>query len=132
MEKHLDYIENTINRMANNSFLIKGWCITFISLLFVLGVRDSDIAYLILALLPLICFWALDAYYLRQEKLYRKLYDAVRTGAVKKDYSMNANKFKKRVKNLFFLMFSSSIWPLYFTIILLNILLQLFIVIGVI
>ena len=75
MEKHLDYIQNVINRMANNSFLIKGWTITFISLLFILGVNDSNYWLLVLSLLPLICFWNLDAYYLRQERLFRELYN---------------------------------------------------------
>src|SRR3989339_280331 len=88
MAEHLDYIQNAINRMANNSFLIKGWAITFISLLFILSVKESNIWYLILTFLPLFCFWGLDAYYLRQEKLFRKLYDLVRKGKVKEPFIM--------------------------------------------
>lgn len=36
--------------------------------------------FLLVALLPALTFWGLDAYYLRQERLFRKLYDAVRKG----------------------------------------------------
>ena len=34
--KHLEFIQNAINRMASNSFIIKGWCITLIVGLFAL------------------------------------------------------------------------------------------------
>ena len=35
--KHLEFIQNVILRMNNNSFLIKGWAITLISALFALA-----------------------------------------------------------------------------------------------
>ena len=34
--KHLDYILSTINRMADNSFKVKGWMVTLISALMAL------------------------------------------------------------------------------------------------
>ncbi len=134
MTKHLDYIQNTINRMANNSFLIKGWTITFISLLFILAVRESNIWLLALSLLPLFCFWGLDAYYLKQEKLFRELYDLVRAGKINEPFTMNVKKYvnKKKVMNWFLILFSTTIAPIYVTIILLNILIQLLIINGVI
>lgn len=132
MAEHLDYIQNVINRMANNSFLLKGWAVTLISLLFLLAIRDSNYTLLLLSLIPIFTFWGLDTYYLRQEKLYRKLYDAVRTGVVENDYSMNADRFDNEVENWFFIMFSNSIFPLYITITLLNILLHVFLVFGTI
>jgi hypothetical protein len=77
--KHLELIQGVVNRLAGNSFSMKGWSITLVSALFALAAKDANVRYAALALLPALCFWGLDAYYLRQERLFRKLYDAVRT-----------------------------------------------------
>ena len=127
MAEHLDYIQNVINRMSHNSFLIKGWTITFISLLFILAVNGSSYLLLILSLLPLICFWGLDAYYLRQERLFRKLYDSVRQAKKDCQFSMNTKCFEKDVDNWFLTLFSPTIIMIYLTIILLNLILQILI-----
>lgn len=132
MAEHLDYIQNAINRMANNSFLIKGWTITFISLLFILAVNGSNYWFLILSLLPLICFWNLDAYYLRQERLFRALYNFVRKGQTKEPFIMDTTSFKKDVDSLFLTLFSPTIAAVYFPVIFINILLQLLIIKGII
>src|SRR5438552_18609082 len=79
--KHLEMIQAVVSRLAGNSFSVKGWSITLVSALFALAAKDANVRYAVLALLPALCFWGLDAYYLRQERLFRKLYDAVRTGA---------------------------------------------------
>ena len=43
-------------------------------------------------------FWALDAYFLRQERLFRKLYDEVRgTENERVDFSMNTQPFQESV-----------------------------------
>lgn len=131
MEKHLSYIQNAINRMANNSFLIKGWTITFISLLFILSLKDSNYWLLVLSLLPLICFWCLDAFYLRQERLFRELYNGVRLGEIKDSFTMDTRLFKKKIKYIS-AFFSKAIAFLYITIILLNVLLQLLVIRGTI
>jgi hypothetical protein len=79
MIRHLEFIQGVINRMARNSFAIKGWAITLIAAIFVLGIGQSIAWYFFLiALLPALVFWGLDGYYLRQELLFRKLYDEVR------------------------------------------------------
>ena len=125
MTKHLDYIQNTINRMSHNSFLIKGWTITFVSLLFILAINNSNYLFLILSLLPLICFWGLDTYYLRQERLFRKLYDAVRNGNIKEPFTMNTSFVKKSVDNWFLTLFSPTIVATYFPIMFINLVLQI-------
>lgn len=103
--KHMDMIQAVITRMAENSFLIKGWSITLISALFALAANDTNEMYAVLALLPALCFWGLDAYYLRQERLYRKLYDYIRPGNPKPPapskaieiYSMNTQPLESTV-----------------------------------
>ena len=88
--KHLEMIQAVINRMANNSFLLKGWSVTLISALLALAAANSDRRFVFVAILPLLMFWLLDAYFLRQERLFRKLYDHVRTLAESAiDFSMD-------------------------------------------
>lgn len=96
--KHLEMIQGVINRMANNSFLLKSWSVVLVSALFALSAKDKN-GYLVpLAYFPGIAFWVLDGYFLRQERLFRKLYDHVRSLDDQSiDYSMNVAPFFKDV-----------------------------------
>src|SRR5881296_3689006 len=76
--KHLEFVQNAISRMAGNSFLLKGWTVTIAAALFALAAIDSNRRFAVLALFPSLAFWGLDAYYLRQERLFRRLYDELR------------------------------------------------------
>lgn len=75
--KHLEMIQGVINRMASNSFLLKGWAVTLVSGIFALSSKDADKLYFLIAYIPILVFWGLDAYYLLQERLYRKLYHKI-------------------------------------------------------
>lgn len=111
--KHLEFIHSTINRMANNSFLIKAWSVTLVSGAFVLAAKDSDRKYIMLAYIPTIFFWFLDAYFLWQERIYRDHYDYVRTHEISKiDFSMKPEKLSK--KSTFWHSFSSGTLLLYY------------------
>ena len=76
--KHLEMVQSVINRMANNSFMLKGWAVTLVAGIFVLAGKDTDKLYFLVAYIPVIVFWGLDSYYLLQERLYRGLYEKVR------------------------------------------------------
>ena len=76
--KHLEIIQGVINRMAGNSFALKGWAVTLVAGIFALASKDADKLYFLVAYIPIIVFWGLDSYYLLQERLYRSLYDKVR------------------------------------------------------
>lgn len=76
--KHLDFIQSIISRLAANSFIIKGWTVTLTSGLIAVSADKEKAAYAAAALIPAVVFWGLDAYYLRQERLYRRLYDDAR------------------------------------------------------
>lgn len=69
--RYLELIQNVITRMANNSFMLKGWAVTLVAGIFVLAGKDSDKYFF---LIPVVLFWLMDSYYLQQERLYRKLY----------------------------------------------------------
>lgn len=94
MEKklaHLEMIQVVISRMASNSFALKGWAVTLVAGLFALSSKDANQFYYLVAYIPIVVFWYLDAYYLCQERMYRSLYEKVRKLNEKDiDFSMNA------------------------------------------
>lgn len=77
--KHLEFIQAVINRLAGNSFTVKSWTIALVSGMLAFAAKDSNPNFAILAFFPALCLWGLDAYYLRQERIFRKLYDAARS-----------------------------------------------------
>lgn len=79
---HLGFIQGVITRMGANSFLLKGWSITLVAAMFALSVKDADKRFMLIAFFPALVFWVLDAFFLHQEKLFRKLYVEVAGGAV--------------------------------------------------
>lgn len=91
-------IQAIITRMAGNSFVIKGWSITLVAALFALGAANTEGLFVYLAYFPAFMFWSLDAYFLRQEKLFRMLYDHVRElDEVQVDFSMYTERFNAEV-----------------------------------
>jgi hypothetical protein len=80
--KHLEMIQGIVNRMAANSFTVKGWSVAAGAALLALAFQTKDRDFLILAIIPVVGFWGLDAYYLRRERLFRKLFDHARRALV--------------------------------------------------
>lgn len=76
---HLEMIQGVINRMARNSFALKGWAVTLVAGIFALSSKNTDKMYFLVAYIPILVFWGLDAYYLLQEKLFRALFNKTRT-----------------------------------------------------
>ncbi len=79
--KHLEITQGVINRLASNSFLIKGWSMTILAaaMLFLARVDSSISSYLALAFIVPVCgFWVLDGYFLWQERVFRGIYNDVR------------------------------------------------------
>ena len=108
--KHLELIQGVINRMAGNSFLLKGWSVTLVSALFALAAKDSNQFFIYLAYFPCVAFWGLDGYFLWQERMYRKLYKNVaETAPDSIDFDMNAKKFKSEVDSWFSICFSTTL-----------------------
>lgn len=104
--KEVEVIQGIINRMAFNSFLIKGWAITLVVVALLLKGAKYQVW---IAFIPLLVFWFLDAYFLWQERMYRKLYDWVITNRLQTDenlFNMNAYRFKDEVQSKIRIMFS--------------------------
>ena len=90
--QHLQMIQGIITRMASNSFSLKGWAVTLVAAIFALTWANINRGFLLIALIPIFAFWALDAYYLNLERKNRKLYDKVRKmDEAEIDFSMNAS-----------------------------------------
>lgn len=110
-QKHLEMIQSVINRMAQNSFMIKGWCLTLIVALFAL-IKDSlNYITILVSIISIIFFGFLDAYYLMLERRYRKLFDIVREKKENDiDYNMETPKGYKNENTTYFqALFSKSI-----------------------
>lgn len=78
--KHLEFIQAIISRMSANSFLVKGWAVTLVAALFALAAKDENASFAMIAYLPILLFWGLDAFYLSQERRYRALFNDVARG----------------------------------------------------
>jgi hypothetical protein len=78
--KHMEMIQGVVNRLAGNSFAMKGWSVTLVSALIAIAVDKGDGRFALAGLLPAVLFWILDGYFLWQERLFRQLFNAVRSG----------------------------------------------------
>ncbi len=76
--KHLDYIQQTIARMATVSFQVKAWNIGLVTAILAFAAKDRDPSFLWAALLPAVMLWFLDSFFLRQGTFIPQ---AVRRGA---------------------------------------------------
>lgn len=96
---HLEMIQGIVNRLSHNSFLLKGWSVILVSAMFALAAKNSQLLFVYLAYFPAISFWCLDGYFLRQERLFRKLYDKVRILPEEDvDFSMNTQSVQDQVE----------------------------------
>lgn len=99
--KEIDLIQGCINRMANNSFLVKGWALGVFA-----GVTaitkgenlNNTILFVCTTIIPFVCFWILDAFFLQTEKKYRKMYaerlEMRKNGKEDKLYELDPSHYK--------------------------------------
>jgi len=120
MLKEVEIIQDIIKRMAFNSFLIKGWTITLVAVTLLLKGSKYQV---LISFIPLIVFWFLDAYFLWQERLYRRLYNWVVQNRIQTDeflFDMNAYRFKKKEQSKLRIMFSITLGWFYGSIFILT------------
>ena len=79
--KYLEMIQTVVARLASNSFVLKGWSVTLATALLGFAGRQQDAQLARITLLPALAFWALDAFYLAQERQYRELFALARDGS---------------------------------------------------
>lgn len=102
--KHLEMIESIIERMPKNSFQLKAWAVTLVTIVGALGAKDRDKRFLLITFIPIIGFWILDSYYIQQERRYKILYQRVCENLEEiKEFSLDTNSIaynsteKKRI-----------------------------------
>ena len=76
--RHLEMIQDVIRRLADNSFTVRRWSIGAAGALIGAAVVSDEPVIAFVGAAMATVFWVLDAYYLRQERWFRALYDKVR------------------------------------------------------
>lgn len=100
MIQEFELIQGIVDRQADNSFKIKGWTVALVVVATVFRSNDVQI---FVAFIPLLGFWGLDAYFLRQEKMYRELYEWVRENRPETDshrFDLDASRFEDEVPGI--------------------------------
>jgi hypothetical protein len=126
MIEELKIVQDIVKRMALNSFLIKGWTITLVIATLLL---KGDKYQALLAFLPILVFWYLDAYFLWIERLYRRLYDWIRSNRLNTDeylFDMDYRRFIKDEQSKLRVMFSITLGWFYGSIFVLTLLYVIF------
>lgn len=121
IHKEINLIQECIKRMSQNSFLFKGWNITIDAVILGLLSKDVDVRLLgIIMFGVIILFWYMDAFFLKQERIYRKIYEWVLEERPKGNrellYNLNGKKYKgkiEKVDNVFITMFKNATMPFY-------------------
>jgi hypothetical protein len=111
--KECDLIQAIVKRMASNSFLLKGWAITLVVGSLLLKGNKYEV---LISFLPLFVFWFLDAFFLRQERAYRKLYEwVIEHRATSDEYllDMDAGRLSNQVDSTARIMFSTTLGIFY-------------------
>ncbi len=115
---HLEILQGVIQRMAENSRSCKVWCVTLVSAILVLVARTGEPQHALIALAPTALFFALDAYYLSLERVFRNSYNAF-VGKVHQGQATTSDVYAVRpsgsvVRGTFWAMFRSfSVLPFY-------------------
>jgi len=122
--KHLEFIQDVITRMNTNSFQIKAWAITIVSATLALYASTKNECFILVGVFPSLIFWFLDAYYLTQERKFRGLYNDVAGVSEKpfdlKPFAMRPDLYtSERCKKYSYwnVFRSTTIWKLYFSVI---------------
>ena len=130
MLKEIEIIQDIIKRMAFNSFMMKGWTVTLVAVTLLLKGSEYQV---FIAFIPLIVFWYLDAYFLWQERLYRRLYNWVVQNRMQTEeflFDMNAYRFKDEEQSKFRIMFSITLGWFYGSIFVLTLIYAFFLLGG--
>jgi len=117
--KHLEFIQNSITRMNANSFQIKGMSVTITAALLALYASSGKPFYILIAIIPTIIFWFLDAYYLQQERKFRGIYNDVaelsnsETRVLVRIFEMPLQKYSGGKYSYWNVFWSRTIWLFY-------------------
>lgn len=127
LHKEIDLIQTCITRMAQNSFMLKGWYLSLVAILITILFGQSfklEIIALFILVIS-VAFWGLDAFFLKTETLYRWKYEWVIQDRIKgnsnNEFQYDLNPYNKKMwiaaadKNVCFMKFvlSKTLLPIY-------------------
>ena len=120
--KYLEFIQNIVTRMNQNSFMIKGWTVAIVSALLAIYANKENKLFILISIFPVLIFMFLDSYYLWQGRKFRHLYNKVLEENESKQiklFSMNTNVGNECCKICYFkVLFSVTELVFYFSIML--------------
>lgn len=93
--KHLDFIQSIVARLSSSSMTTKGWGLTVAIAAYSFAASEKTAEVAVLGSFAALLFGALDTRYLREERLFRCLYDDVRHGNVE-PYAMTKDCYRDR------------------------------------
>ena len=99
MLKEIEIIQDIIKRLDSHQFMLKGWAITLVVVTLLLKGNEYQV---LIAFIPLLVFWFLDAHFLRIERMYRKMYEWVISNRLKTNehmLDMDAYRFEEEVES---------------------------------
>jgi hypothetical protein len=122
LTKEAEIIQNIIKRESSQSFLIKGWTVSLIVATLIL---QGQKIHIMIAFIPLLAFWFLDAHYLQIIRRYKNLYKWDVENRLKTDeymFDLNINdRFSKTVASKPELMISEKLVWFYGSLVILTI-----------
>ena len=133
--KEIDLIQACINRMAQNSFMIKGWTISLVAVVLAVLPESFDLTGLcLIGIVATLCFWYLDAFFMRTEKLYRWKYEWVLEKRLScEDFCYNLDPYntqmwllnkdgtEKKAPNIREIMATKTLFPIYLPLLVLSV-----------
>lgn len=124
--KHLEFIQAVISRLGNDAFLMKGWALTVAGAFLGFAVTAREVWLAVGSVFTTLVFWRLDAYFLRAERLFRRLYSRVRDGnegvapffmnATSPAFTKLLSEDERNELSLWAAFRSASLWWFYFAI----------------
>ena len=115
--KHIDIYQTLINRMAANSAACKQWAITLVSAILVFALEKGSAEAAAVALIPVLMFCFLDAYYLSLERKFRGAYssflDKLHGSTLNINELYRVTVDRKLPTNFLSALLSWSVWPFY-------------------
>lgn len=137
-EKHLEFIQNNIDRMSKCSFQIKTWTITIFSAVLALYASTFDNTnggkniIFFLSVIPVLLLWILDSFYLQRERKFVGIYNDASNVSKESEkktlllYEMPLKKYRQGKYSYFRALFSITEIIIYLTIIVILLLLGFF------
>ncbi|HOF68086.1 MAG TPA: hypothetical protein PLF24_01215 [Ruminococcus sp.] len=133
--KEIDLIQACISRMSSNSFCLKGWLVSILAIIIVIAPENSNkYIVLLISLLIIIAFWSLDSFFLRTEKMYRKMYEWVlhrrKENEREMQYDLNPQRFESAVDSPIKVMFSVTLRWFYGCVAIADVLIALYYILN--